>query len=57
MARFRIDTVYSPDDGGYYAEVVEQITGKTVYTTRIHKRERDAQIEARYWAEDAVLSR
>jgi len=44
-----IDTMYSPDDGGYYAEVFGR-GGQTEYTTQIC----DSRIKARRLAEDWV---
>lgn len=53
--RFIIDATYSAHDGGWYAEVYDRVTGKTEHQTRVHPSENDARIDARYWAEDAVL--
>jgi hypothetical protein len=34
---YSIDVVYSPDDGGYYAEVVDVRTGVTFHTTDVYR--------------------
>lgn len=53
----QIHTVHSPDDGGYYAEIYERDTGKTIYTTeKTFSSERNARIAAQYWLEDYIMS-
>lgn len=45
----KIDVTYSPDDGGYYAEVWEMETGKDLYQTRIYESAEAAQADAKHW--------
>lgn len=42
------DTVYSPDDGGHYAEIWHD-GGKTLHTTCIYPTASEATRAARYW--------
>ncbi len=50
-----LEFVYSPDDGGWYVETVDEKTGATVHTTTVHLRRADADREARSWRNDAEL--
>ena len=48
MTMLKYAIVYSPDDGGYYADIWDTATGSTVKQTRLVKAEqkaKDAAIE------------
>lgn len=47
----RIEPIYSRDDGGWYAEVVDPSTGKTLYTTEIYPSRGYAIRAAKRWIE------
>ena len=47
-----IDTIFSPDDRGYYTEVVVDSNGETVYTTPIYPIRRMAQNDALVWVKE-----
>jgi hypothetical protein len=40
-----LERIYSPDDNGWYAELISQ-DGSTVYQTKIYPTEREAYVEA-----------
>ena len=46
-----IDVTYSPDDSGYYAEVVDPL-GYTLHTTEVWPDGATAKIHAREWLID-----
>jgi len=55
MRRFKIHTFATED--GWMAEVYCRKTGRTLYATRVHPSERDSEIDAMYWAENAALTK
>jgi hypothetical protein len=52
MQVVRVEAVYSHDDGGWYAEVWEAPTGKTLHTTALYPLRRLAVRAAERWAEE-----
>lgn len=48
LRTFTIDTIHSPHDDGYYAEVIDA-NGKTVYTTPIKSMRCLATYSAKDW--------
>lgn len=50
----RIEVVNSPDDGGYYAEVIDD-NGKTVYTTEVASSSRFAETLGCGWISRQVF--
>lgn len=53
----RIEVVYSLDDGGWYAEVVDATTGRTLHTTAVLGSKRLARAAASKWIEDQLPTR
>ncbi len=50
MRMLTIDTILSPDDGGYYAEVYDGDSGKQVHETSVHDKRKAARHAAIKWA-------
>ena len=48
--------VYSPDDGGFYCELVSR-EGKTLHVTEVSKEEKQAINDARSWASENGATR
>ncbi len=44
------DLVYSPNDNGFYIEVINE-KGETIFSTKVHKQSQDAVNEAGKWTE------
>lgn len=54
MARqktYAIDTIYSPDDGGWYCDVFDETTGGQVFQTDVFRERSDAENAGRLWDE------
>jgi hypothetical protein len=45
----RIHVIRSPDDGGWYAEVWWELTGKTEHTTRVYPTDEQSRKAALRW--------
>lgn len=54
---FDYDIVYSPDDYGYYAEVIDGLTGATVYVTDIYGDKYGAERSAELWIDENTQNR
>lgn len=50
MRLARIDLTYSPDDGGWYAEVWDKATGENLHTSEASESPGTPTVEARDWA-------
>ena len=51
MKGLHLDTIYSRDDGGYYAEVYDE-TGRTIHVTDVRDLPSCARITAIEWIND-----
>lgn len=49
MSTYRFDAVHSRDDNGYYCEVIEQRTGRTVHTTKVFGAQKACDLAAKMW--------
>ena len=47
--KLRYDIVFSPDDKGYYAEVFNATTGKTVYETPVLDSQQAVETHLEVW--------
>lgn len=45
----RYEVIYSADDGGWYAEVYDSVTGKTIHTTAVFATRYQAIKEVKDW--------
>ena len=50
-SRYRIDIIYSLEDRGYYAEVIDSRTGKNLHVTEVVRLESTAENDAIRWIE------
>ncbi len=47
--RFQVYLAYSPDEGGWYAEIYDPTTGKELWQSRVFKTEAAAKKAAERW--------
>lgn len=48
---YRMEIIFSPDDGGYYCEIWDRSTGKTLYTGKVQKTQLEAYQQGVQWME------